>query len=271
MRRALLISLAAIGLCIPALHAQDLTEYACPRTPTPPVIDGRGDDPVWQSAPAAQLVDVRYLSGDRFHEHPTEVRLLWDDAHLYLLYVATDPDVWSVLESRDDDLWNDEVLEFFADPDGDGANYVEIEVNALNTVLDLLVSAPSKEGGEQFFGWNGTFETAVHVEGTVNDPSDQDEYWSMEMALPWALFATDVLEVQGGQPLPPRAGDEWRMNFYRYQRIRTDGTETRVDYSAWCPVGEVNFHRPDRFGVVTFVETPTAVRPASWARVKASR
>ena len=43
----------------------------------------------------------------------------------------------------------------------------------------------------------------------------------------------------------------------RYERLRTGGVETAVEYSAWSPVGEIDFHRPDRFDTVVFAEAST--------------
>jgi hypothetical protein len=258
-------------LLLTAVQAQDLPIYTCVKTATPPIIDGRGDDPVWRQAEPMHLVDVRDLSGVQRHTRPTEVRMLWDDEHLYVLFVATDPDVWSTLTERDDPLWDEEVVEIFIDPTGDSRNYVEIEVNPLNTIVDLLVSRPFRDGGRSYFEWSPEYETAVHVEGTVNDHTVEDEYWSMEIALPWTALETDLLDVMGDQPLPPRPGDQWRFNFYRYERIRENGRQTHIEYSAWSPVGEVNFHRPDRFGIVVFALGSTAVEESSWGQVKSQR
>ena len=62
----------------------------------------------------------------------------------------------------------------------------------------------------------------------------------------------------------------WRFNFYRYDRIRENGEETgNIEYSAWSPTGKINFHMPERFGIVTFKEEPTAVERHSWGHLKA--
>ena len=253
------------------VQAQDLPTYTCWKTDLPPVIDGKGDDEVWRQTRAMELVDVRFLSGDRFPSRPTQVRMAWDDQAIYLLFTAEDPDVWSVMRNRDDHLWNEEVVEIFADPDGDGLNYAEIEVNSLGTVLDLLMSRPWKQGGTGDFSWNPAHEVAVHVEGSPNDPSDEDQYWSTEMALPWEAFRAGSLDVAGDRSLPPAPGDQWRFNFYRYERIRKNGEETEVEYSAWSPVGRVDFHVPERFGIVVFAQSGTAVEPATWGETKQRR
>lgn len=267
-------TMLAVGLALALgpgrAAAQDLPEYTCRRAAVAPRIDGAGDDEAWASVDAVRLVDVRILAGQE-HPHATEARLTWDAAALYVLIRADDPDVWSTLAGRDDPLYNEEVVELFIDPDGDGANYVEIEVNSLNTVFDLLVTKALRSGGQGRPEWSPEgLATAVGVTGTLNDPADTDEGWVAELALPWAALGTDLLDVPGDRDLPPAPGDSWRVNLYRYERPRTAaGVESGdIEYSAWSPVGRVDFHAPERFGVVVFAGSGTAVDAVGWAALK---
>lgn len=270
------------SICIAALlvlagawqvSAQDVPVYVCQKTTQAPVIDGVGDDAAWAAAPVIRLVDVSSLSPREF-ERGTQVRMLWDDEALYVLFTAHDPDVWSTMATRDGALYNEEVVELFIDPDGDGRNYVEIEVNSLNTVFDLLVTRALRDGGQGLPEWSpASLRTAVGVVGTRNQPGDVDEAWVTEIALPWVALRSDLLDVPGDRSLPPRVDDSWRLNLYRYERSRSDaGVATRtIEYSAWSPVGRVDFHVPERFGVVRFAGAPaTSVVSRSWAPVKAA-
>lgn len=262
--------LFVVFLAATVAQAQYTPTYTCLKTSVPPVIDGKGDDAAWQRAPLASLVDVEDLTGTKVHSRPTQIAMLWDEENLYVLFVATDPDVWSTLANRDDHLWNEEVVELYTDPDGDGQNYAEIEVNPLNTIVDLLLTKPYRQGGSSDFGWSPEYQTAVHVEGTINDPADVDQYWSMEMALPWEALRSAKLDVLSGRAAPPAVGDQWRFNFYRYERLRNaSGRELKVEYSAWSPVGRIDFHVPERFGVVIFGEPSSPVLSTSWAELKA--
>ena len=189
----------------------------------------------------------------------------WDDEGLNVAFKSAPSLVPVTKTQRDDDLFNECTVEIFM---AAGKGFYEIEVNPLNTVVDLLLSKSWGQNGRGYFDWSPQFATAVHIEGTINDPSDRDQYWSVEMALPWSIFASDMLDVAGGRQLPPRPGDEWRCNFYRYEPLRTGGVETDVEYSAWSPVGEIDFHRPDRFGTVVFAEASTQVMQLTWGTVK---
>jgi len=118
-------------------------------------------------------------------------------------------------------------------------------VNALGTVWDLLLTMPYRDGGMAVSGWDiRGLRVGVGVDGTLNDASDRDGGWRVELALPWAALA----EVAPGRRAP-RAGEEWRLNFMRVDR-EAAGAEAR--YWVWSPQGAVNMHMPERWGVVRF-------------------
>jgi hypothetical protein len=114
----------------------------------------------------------------------------------------------------------------------------------------------------------------VAVQGTLNDPSDTDTSWTVELALPWAVLAEAAPDAE-----PPSDGDRWRLNLTRMQwpasvvdgRYVRDTTEN--DASAWSPQGEGSFHMPERWGIVEFSDAAVgtaadAVRLTPTDRVK---
>lgn len=265
---ALLVLLIATCCLTTVARSQDVPQYLCLKTATAPIIDGSATDAAWASAQPIQLYDVEDLSGKQIHSRPTEVRMLWDDEQLYFLFVASDPDVWSTYSSRDDQIWQEEVVEIFIDPDGDAANYAEIEVNPLNVVFDLILSRPWGRGGRGFAQWNPDFARAVAVDGTLNEPGDIDRGWTVELALPFSALATDIADVMNGLSLPPQSGDTWRLNLYRFERIRADREIVASEASAWSTVGVNDFHVPERFGRLVFSDPATAVQNGTWGQVK---
>ncbi len=262
--------LAVALLAAVAVGGQELPSYNCWKTAVPPQIDGEASDTAWTLAESSELFDVEDADRQRRHSRPTQVKMLWDEGHLYFLFTMVDADVWSTFSNRDDQLWQEEVVEIFIDPDGDGLDYAEIEVNPLNAVFDLLLSAPWGDGGRGFAQWNPEFTSAVGIQGTLNDGSDEDQGWTVEIALPWEALGTDIRNVMNGRALPPASGDSWRLNLYRFERLREDGAVTVAEASAWSTVGVNDFHRPDRFGQLVFGEAPenTAIEPTSWGAIK---
>lgn len=71
--------------------------------------------------------------------------MLWDDQYLYIAAELIEPDIWATLSKRDDIVYNDHDFEVFLDPNNDGEQYVEIEINALGTVMDLFMNKPYKK------------------------------------------------------------------------------------------------------------------------------
>ncbi len=229
--------------------------YTCHRADSSIAVDGRLDDPAWVKAPWTRaFMDIE---GAARPAPPllTRAKLLWDDANLYIGALLEEPHVWAVLTRRDEIVFQDNDFEVFIDPDGDAREYYEIEINALNTIFDLFLVRTYLDGGPALHAWDCTgLRSAVHVDGTLNDPGDVDRSWSVELALPWK-----TLGEAAHCPTPPRPGDTWRMNFSRveWQHRVVDGRYEKVpdrpeDNWVWSPQGVINMHLPQRWGYVEF-------------------
>lgn len=258
-----LVAWALPGEPAPAPTAQPLPArprgYVCYRAPAPLVLDGKLDDAAWRVAPWSE--DFTDIEGDR-RPAPrlrTRVKMLWDDQCLYIGAELEEPHVWATLTRHDSVIFHDNDFEVFLDPDGDSHLYAELELNALNTTWDLLLPIPYKDGGQALDAWEIIgLRTAVHVDGTLNDPRDRDRGWSVEIAWPW-----QGLKELTHAPVPPRDGDRWRINFSRVE-WDTDVIEGkyrkiagRPEHNwAWSPQGVIDMHRPERWGCLQFSTAP---------------
>ena len=181
--------------------------------------------------------------------------MLWDDVALYIAAEMEEPDIWATLTERDSVIFQDNDFEVFLDPDGDAKSYFELEVNALNTVWDLYLSVPYRDGGQADNAWRiEGLRTAVGIRGSLNEPSTVDEGWCVEIAIPWAALAD-----RAGKPCPPTTGDVWRINFSRVEwQVRiADGRYEKVpglpeDNWVWSPQGVVDMHQPEMWGFLEF-------------------
>jgi hypothetical protein len=229
--------------------------YLCYRAKSPVTMDGKLDEPAWQAVPWSEpFVDIE---GDKKPRprHRTRMKMVWDDQNLYIAAQLDEPHVWATLTKHDSVIFHDNDFEVFIDPDGDSHLYAELELNALNTTWDLLLSRPYKDGGRAINAWEITgLRTAVWVDGTLNDPRDVDRGWSIEIAWPWqSLFELSYARV------PPRDGDQWRINFSRvqWQHQIVEGKYRKIkgkaeDNWVWSPQDVINMHRPERWGIVQF-------------------
>ena len=57
----------------------------------------------------------------------TRFRACWDPIALHVRFDALDNAPWHTMTTRDDHLWEEEVVEIFLDLDGSGRNYAELE------------------------------------------------------------------------------------------------------------------------------------------------
>ena len=162
-------------------------------------------------------------------QQATMVRTAWDGEALRVLFHAEDTHPWATLTERGAPLYEEEVVEVFLDPVGDLQGYFEIEVNPLNAVLELVLRR-NRSGYVKDFSWRcAGLRTAVVKTART---------WTAEMAIPFRSLTAEL----------PKAGDCWRVNFFRIDR--PPGAPWEL--SSWSPAGRPNFHTPERFGTLQF-------------------
>lgn len=240
----------------------------CQRATAPITIDGKADEADWQAA--IPLQPLRDIEGSGIPDR-TRIRLLWDDSCLYVHATMLEEHVWATQKEHDSVIYQDPDFEVFIDPDGDGCNYLELEINALATTWDLFLPAPYRSnGGTVLHDWDMKgLRRAVHIDGTLNDPTDTDRSWSVEIAIPWRCIWN-----HGGLPrrdTPPPAGTTLRMNFSRvgwqvhpdagspcgYSKMTdAQGQVLPESNHVWAPTGEVNIHMPEYWGRVILSQRP---------------
>ena len=235
--------------------------YVAYQAEEPIAVDGHLDEDAWQAAEwTSDFVDIEgpIREAPRFE---TRAKMLWDSAYFYVAAEMEEPHVWGSLTERDAVIYYDNDFEVFIDPDGDTHEYYELEINALGTEWDLFLVKPYRDGGPALNAWDiQGLRTAVHVDGTLNDPVDTDVGWSVEIAIPWK-----VLAEAAHRGAPPQSGDQWRVNFSRVEwRTETvDGRYEKIeepvagrtrpeDNWVWSPQGLIAMHYPEMWGIVQF-------------------
>ena len=212
-----------------------------PRLRGPVKVDGDLGEPAWSKA--VVLTPFYQNDGSGRERENTEVRLWYDDTALYLGWYCRDSDIQATFTNRDSKFWEEEVVEFFVTPKG-LSRYFELQWNPLGGVFDAIIDndldlrGVSKEiRGDWSFTAKG-MKSAVIVKGTVGNSSDKDEFWHVEVVIPFADL---------GQAAP-KPGDVWRGNFYRFNR----GNGLPVEQLSWSPTLLPGFHQPSRFGYLEF-------------------
>ncbi len=205
-------------------------------------LDGKLDDEIWSRIPPAQLLPF----GNQAEKQTTWVKMFVSGGDLFLGGHLADKNIWGTLKNRDDETWKEEVLEFFLDPDGDGKDYLELQITPHNTVFDAkfdkrLGTDRGQSREEQIASakaWNlEGLQSAVHVDGTLDNAKDEDKMWSVELKLP----LKSIPGLGEGKVTP---NDTWAMNFYRFDRPK-EGTTWAY---GWSTEPRGDFHQIDKFG-----------------------
>jgi poly(3-hydroxybutyrate) depolymerase len=233
--------------------------YVCGKVDQPPIVDGDLSDAAWQHAPWTDPFEDIQGPDLAKPRHATQAKIVWDDQNLYIAARLEEPHVWGAIRQHDAVIFQDNDFEVFLDPDSDHHRYLELELNALGTTWDLSLDKPYKDGGNADNGFEfAGLQSAVQVLGSINDPSDTDTAWQVEIAIPIASVTMD-----GSPPPPPRDGQFWRINFSRVQWLHqvVDGKYQKVpgrpeDNWVWSPQGIIDMHRPERWGYLVFSEKP---------------
>jgi hypothetical protein len=202
-------------------------------------LDGKLDEAAWKEAPSTGIF-LRTMDG-ALAEQKTEAKVLWDDKYLWVAFQVDDKDVWSTLDKRDDKLWTQEAVEVFIDADGDGKTYVELQTNPKGAIFDSYLPSYRQNQND----WDSGMKVAVKVDGTLDNRSDTDKGWTVEMQIPLEAAKGREKEMKN---VPPKVGTEWRVNFFRL-----DMPAGKPQWgSAWSPPLVGDFHALDKFGVLVF-------------------
>ena len=261
--------------------------YTARKITGPLTINGDLTKPDWQQAERShRFVDM--VTGEP-GLYDTRSAALWDDTHLYIAFWAEEPFVTATQHQRDSIVFLENDLEVFIDG-GDCYYELEINaLNTIYEVFfiwkdayqrggrfdvpefdvhqpDALTFAGDYDRTGASFWWGRHprgprwaflnydlpgLQTAVHVDGKLNDPTHVDKGWMLEIAIPWQSLTW----LANGRSLPPQPGDTWRIFFGRFQKMTPSGQEVQP-HPAWVfsPHGTYDTHLPECFPVVRFEE-----------------
>lgn len=300
LTRCLAAVTIGLSLLVGGAVSQDKSEFPCAekgiphytayRSKEPISVDGILKETSWQSAPrSSRFVDL--ISGQPTL-HDTRAALLWDDNRLYVGYWIEEPNVAATLTERDSPIYKNNDVEFFV---AGRDSYYEFEINAFNTIYEVFFiweQAYDKGGfasvpelsrsnpkvrpfngvgfkthprGRRLGSWAWDFpglQTAVHVNGTLNQSKDRDKGWSVELAFPWP--GMEWLAKSDGRSLPPKGGDVWRMDFSRFNQYKAPAPAKDSGGWAWSSHGIWDSHVPECFTYIHFsTQDVSLVQPNS--------
>lgn len=209
-----------------------LMELFIPLTSDFPIM-GDGTHAAWDQTGWTDLSALGSKGG-----YSTRFKALYSSTGVYFLADCEDRKLSCTFTEDFADLFKEDVLELFLQPDATRPVYLEYEISPLGMELPILVS--NHQG--DFYGWLPWHYTGARqvrrqtvVRGGRKMPGAECTGWNAEFFIPFTLF-------HGLGNLPVRTGTRWRANVYR---IDYDETSTQW---AWAPVSDGNFHAFSEFG-----------------------
>jgi len=248
-------------------------------------IDGKLDETAWKFAPRSpRFVDL--ITG-KPTLHDTRAAVLWDDKNVYIAYWVEEPFLHAKFTKNNSQIYYDNDVELFI---AGRDSYYELEINGFNTTYEVFfIWADAYEGSgfakdtdfarPNLRGFNGVGfkdhprgarlanfhwhfpgkKTAVFMDGIVNNDSDHDRGWTVELALPWKGM-TDLAKSDS-RSLPPKEGDVWRMDFSRFNQNKEALPAKDSGGWFWSRHGVYDSHIPECFPYIMFTtnDVSTAV------------
>ena len=212
-------------------------------------IDGNLNEEDWQRTESRTL-DYFYRVEKPTDRQKTVFRMLWDKENLYVFFACEDLYITARETKRDGRPYLDDCAEIFLIPAPDSCNmHYGFELNLYKASNDFIYINNFYQGKRaSVYSYDPDFEVEVTVDGTINDNSDLDKGWTMEMAIPIKLF-------RGSDRYSKvKAGNQWGFLAIRQERNEVEGR--RRITSTIFPIYDIekDVHQPNRFGLLEFVE-----------------
>ena len=275
---------------VPQIPCNDdsIPHYIAYRTTGSIEIDGLPDEASWQVTPRSPRFRDLISGAETIHD--TRAAVLWDDEYLYVAYWIEEPDLRATLTERDAYIYTDNDAELFI---AGADSYYEFEINSFGTIYEVffiweeayyrkgyevLAEWRHPQPGSRIFKgvgfkehprgyrvgfWKWDFpglKSAVHLDGTINDPTDRDRGWTVELALPWS--GMEMLAQGDQRSLPPKDQDVWRMDFSRFNQYKEAPPAQDSGGWAWSPHMVWDSHVPECFTYIHFsTKTPPKSTP----------
>ena len=190
-------------------HGQPVVQAT--RATVPVSVDGRLGEDEWSHAPVAAEFVQREPSEGAAATEATELRLLYDDAALYVGVRLHDSAPGRIIRqlSRRDDVAEADSFSIFLDPHHDHLTGVEFQVSAAGVQRDAVIYDDNFESD----AWDAVWESAVTVDA---------QGWVVEMRIPFSQLR-----------FPATARPTWGVNARRVVRRKSE-----VSWLALVPSSE---------------------------------
>ncbi len=230
-------------------ESKELPTFKALKTNETIIIDGIMNEDNWSKTESAHF-DYFYNDKKKDDKQKSTFRMLWDIDNLYIFYEFEDKYLTAKELNGDGQPYNDDCAEIFLIPVPQALDtHFCFEVNIYKAANDLIFFNNYYNGesvGLKTF--NPDFEVEVTYDGTLNDNSDIDKGWTMEMKIPISVFGFL------GEFEPVKKGNSWRFLAIRQERNEIEGARRVISTIFPMPDDFRGVHEPFHFGVLKFIE-----------------
>jgi hypothetical protein len=205
-------------------------------------IDANWEKPQWQDIEA---IEIRNYIGDIPGFKPyTEVKMMYDHDHIYVIFRVHDKYVMCENENINDPVWQDSAVEFFFAPDNElTKRYFNLEVNCGGTPLMGYNIVPREKFVRLETNDIEEIQIAHSLPKIVYPEIKEEVTWTIEYKIPIGMLEKYAKLTR------PETGVTWKANFYKIA-INTSNPH----FITWSPItnDKLDFHQPEFFGNIVF-------------------
>ncbi|MFH1903920.1 MAG: sugar-binding protein, partial [bacterium] len=197
------------------------------------------NDNCWKNS--MELSPFLLSGGTELAAQQTKAYISYDHEKIYIFMhcfeSVLDPILQKMSEFKaeknvhDSNVFEDDCVEIFIKPSLEKEVYYHLAVNSKGTIYDARCQNDTYDKN-----WSSNAEVKTLV---------GERAWTIEMSIPFQSFGLSS----------PKIGDEWRINLCREEKPYKEN-------SCWSPTGG-GFHKPSRFGTISFGEMSLGSRMAS--------
>ncbi|MDY0080858.1 MAG: carbohydrate-binding family 9-like protein [Ignavibacteriaceae bacterium] len=205
------------------------------------------NDPKWAGCEEILLNEVRVESKGSLPL--TRVKLSACSEGINGIFKIEDSSILARYKRDQEPVWRDSCVEIYLKP-GNVKGYMNFEFNCIGTLLcSYITNHERTEDG--FKEWRFVADEDCEAVGRKTSLSESyaeevefGKEWYLEFFIPLSMLKKYFGEIEIAE------GEEWYCNLYKC------GDDLQnPHWISWSPVRELNFHNPDDFGKIKFIQS----------------
>lgn len=211
------------------------------------VIDGKNDEMIWRKAEAREF-NNHYREEKPSDRQKSSFRMVRDAQYLYVFFEFEDQFLTARETNPDSEPYLDDCAEIFIIPAPDSLDsHIGFELNIYKASNDFIYFNNYYQDRDYVLkGFDPEFNAGVTYSGSLNDNSDTDQGWTLELAIPFDNFRNLPNQLFPGDQV------KWAFQAVRQDRNEVEGS--RISTSTLFPIYDISkgVHQVNRFGLMEF-------------------